>query len=274
MMSRMLTAEEARAAIDGAVMPLDGAALALSDAGVARGDGVFETVGVWDGRPFRLSDHLDRLDASLRAMALPEAPRAEVEADVAAVLDGVRSDAALRIYMTASGTRVATISPLPDRAEIRTLRSQPAPWISPVATYAAAGAKSMSYAPNMTATRRAVLEGSDDALLVSVPDGYVLEGPTFGVVFVARDVVHVPDAALGIIDSISRRTLVEVADAAGLDVITGRWPLEALAEADEVVICSSLRGAVAVRQVDGWSYPDIHPVAALLDAGLQERRRG
>lgn len=270
-----LRPEEARARIDGApAVPLAAAALSLLDAGVSRGDGAFETVGVWGGRPFRLTDHLDRLESSLAALALPPPPRELIRADADGLLDAVTTDAALRIYVTATGTRLLTISPLPDRPDPEVLVSQPAPWIRPTGEYSAAGAKSMSYGPNMAASRRAAREGGDDALLVSMPEGHVLEGPTFGIAFAVAGVLHVPDPALGIIDSISRRTVVEVARSQSMEVLVGRWPLTALAEADEVIVSSSLRPATAVRRIDGWTYPGPFPTAARLDAGLQARRRG
>lgn len=264
---------QAKALVDGAATPLDAARLRVTDDGVARGDGAFETIGVWDGKPFRLADHLDRLDRSLSALALPAAPRKRLQEEVDLLLDGIRADAALRIYMTASGTRLVTLSPLPDRSPLDVLIPQPAPWIQPPATYAPAGAKSMSYSPNMTAQRRARAVGGDDALLVSVPDGLILEGPTFGVLFVARGIVHAPEVGLGIVDSISRRTLLDVAHDHQMDVLTGRWPLEALVDADEVIASSSLRGAQPVQRVGDWTYGRANPVADTLSAGLRKRRR-
>lgn len=267
--------EQARALVGGVAMPLAEARIALTDDGVARGDGAFETVGVWGGRPFRLADHLDRLDASLEALALPPASRAVLEAEAASLVEGVTADAALRIYLTGSGTRVLTLAALPDRGELVALSPQPAPWIQPVGSSVSSGAKSMSYSPNMTASRRARADGADDALLLSVPDGWVLEGPTFGVVVLRGGELLVPAVELGIVDSISRRTVLEVAAGAGLGVREGRWPLAVLGEAQAVVVSSSLRPAAAVRRIGTvdlpWPPP---PQVALLAEGLEARRRG
>lgn len=273
-MAVRLADEQARALVQGMAMPLDEARLALTDDGVARGDGAFETAGVWGGRAFRLADHLARLDASLSALALPPAPRAVLEAEVAQLLEGVTADAALRMYLTGSGTRVLTLAPLPDRGDLVSLEPQPAPWIQPVGSSVSSGAKSMSYSPNMTASRRARAAGADDALLVSVPDGWVLEGPTFGVVVLREGRLLVPAVDLGIVDSISRRTLLEVAASAGIEVEEGRWPLSVLEGAQAVVVSSSLRPAAAVRRVGAvelpWPPP---PEVALLADGLEARRR-
>lgn len=265
---------DARACIDGVVMPLSEAALPLLDEGVQRGDGAYDTVGVWDGRPFRLDDHLERLAASLAAIRLPPVDEAALRAEIAKLLDGVRGDAVLRFHLTASGTRVVTLAPPPVRREPRVLIPQPAPWIQPATRYPPAGAKTMSYGPNMQATRAAQAAGGDDALLVTVDGRHVLEGPTFGVVWVAGGVVHAPDEALGIVASISRRTLLEEAADAGLEVRLGSWPVEELAAADEVIISSAVRDAIAVRRVGDWVLPEATPVRDLLSAALTRRRRG
>jgi branched-subunit amino acid aminotransferase/4-amino-4-deoxychorismate lyase len=266
-------AGQSRARIDGEGTSLATASLNLGDAGVARGDGAFETVGVWGGRPFRLEDHLQRLQASLTALALPPAPVEALREDCAALLTDVVGDAALRIYLTASGTRVLTLADLPDRPPTQVLVPLPGPWIQPVGAYGPAGAKTMSYCANMTATRLAVRAGGDDALLCSVPDGLVLEGPTFGVAFFAGGVMHAPAPDLGIIDSISRRTVLDVAREQGVEVVLGRWPLAELASADEVIICSSLRPVAGVARVGEHRFAPNRPLAPHLDEGVQALRR-
>ncbi|CAN5279834.1 aminodeoxychorismate lyase [soil metagenome] len=272
-MAGRLAAGDARALVDGVPVSMDDARLPLVDAGLVLGDGAFETIGVWGGRPFLLADHLDRLDASLAALVLPPSARGLLEEECRQVLAGLEVDAALRIHLTSGGTRAVSLSPLPPRTRRMVLVPQPAPWVQPAGAGGAAGAKSMSYGPNLAARRRARQEGGDDALLYSVPDRFVLEGATAGILFVARGVVHAPDTALGIVDSISRRTLLEVATDHHLDVLIGRWPLESLADADEVLISTSLRPATAVQKVGPWSYGRTHPVTDLLARGLRTRRR-
>ena len=120
--------------IDGVATTVDRAMIALTDAGVSRGDGAFETIGVWDGRPFRLADHLDRLAASMAAIALDPPPRTTIESEATDLLHDETGDGALRIYLTASGTRILTVSPLPDRGVVGALSPQPAPWVQPSAS--------------------------------------------------------------------------------------------------------------------------------------------
>ncbi len=261
-----------RALIDGDLHPLEQATLPILDDGVARGDGAFETVGVWGGRPFRLGDHLARLQASLAAIGLPPADVDLLQREAMTLCDGVEDDAALRLYVTASGTRMVTLDRQPVRPDAVVLIPQPAPWIRPLGTYGPAGAKTMSYMPNMAATRAAKAAGGDDALLLA-SEGYILEGPTFAVCWVGGRTLHAPDVELGIVDSISRRTLLEIAGEQGLAVEHGRWELPALAHASEVLISSSVRDVIAVHRVGDRTFGGPTPVRDSLSAALQAARR-
>jgi branched-subunit amino acid aminotransferase/4-amino-4-deoxychorismate lyase len=260
------------ALIDGHLVPLAEASLPITDEGASRGDGAFETIGVWGGRPFRLLDHLDRLDRSLRAIVLPASDHEAILREVGQLLEGFTGDAALRVYVTASGTRLVTLADQPVRAAPRVLVPQPAPWIQPLGTYGPAGAKTMSYLPNMAATRAAQAAGGDEALLVSL-DGVVLEGPTFCVMWLADGVLCTPALDLGIVDSISRRTLLEIADDEGIETREGRWPLSAAAAATEFLVVSSVRDVIAVERVGDITFPSTAPVRQRLSVALEQRRR-
>ncbi|CAN5875046.1 aminodeoxychorismate lyase [soil metagenome] len=261
------------ALVDGVAAPLEQASLALTDAGVARGDGAFETIGVWDGVPFRVEDHLERLGRSLAGIGLPPAPVDDIRLDLDRVLADQVGDAALRIFVTATGTRIVLLAGPPARAPLRHLISQPAPWIRPVGTYGPASSKTMSYGPNMAASRAAQRVGGDDALLISL-ENVVLEGPTFTVMWVRDDVVYAPDLALGLVDSISRRSLVELAADAGTTCRTGAFALADVCGADEVLTCSSVRPVHPLERIDADDLPSATPVTERLAAALERRRRG
>lgn len=259
--------------IDGRVTPLADAALPLATEGLLRGDGAFETVGVWDGQPFRLESHLERLVGSLRALALPPADTGRLREAVADLLERFGSgDGMLRVTVLAGGTHVVTVASQPVRPDIAVLSSRPAPWIRPLGSFGPAGAKSLSYAPNMAALRAAQAAGADDALLVSL-EGWVLEGTTFAVLWVREGVLRTPSVELGIIDSISRAALLEAARSEGLTVEEGRWPLEELAQASEVLVCSSVRPCTAIRRLDHWTYDGPSPVCARIGPLLEQARR-
>ena len=172
-----------------------------------RGDGCFEYFRVYLGRPFLLSEHLDRMERSCRVLRLPF-PRAAIEADIAALLAAMCADGQagmsydVRIVLTRGGNRVILAHPLLtalDAVALALVTDLPRPCLI--------GAKTISYAANMLAQRLARERGFDEALLVS-PDGRVLEAQTGAVFWVAADGAFcTPPLTEGILDSITRRVL-------------------------------------------------------------------
>lgn len=264
--------EEVHAAlVDGCPATIDEARLAIAAQGMHLGDGAFETIGVWGGRAFRVADHLRRLRRSLEAIGLPAPDTAPIAADIDGVLDGVgEADAVLRVLVTAWGTCVITLVGQPVRPATRHLVPAPAPWIRPCSTYGPAGAKTMSFAPYMAATRAARAAGGDDALLVA-SEGWVLEGSTFAVLWVVGGVLRAPAVDLGIVDSITRRTLLELAE---VPVEEGRWTLDDLAEANEIMLSSSIRDVEALRRVGDLRLDAQTPVRDALSTALRAARCG
>lgn len=265
---------EGFAVVDGGpVCPLAETRLAVTDDGLARGDGAFETVGIWGGHPFRLDDHLARLTMSLAGIGLPAPNSGRLVEDVGRLVAawGAR-DGVLRAYVTGSGTHLLTIALQPVRPPLRVLSPQPAPWIRPRSGYRPAGAKTMSYGPNVAATRAAQREGADDALLISL-EGEVLEGPTFGVCWTEDGVLLAPPVELGIVDSISRRTVLDLARREGIEVRLETRGLGWLARAGEVLVVSSVRPLQALVRVAVVPLPAETPVHDRLAPLLDGTRR-
>lgn len=268
-----MDASSASALVDGVAMSLAEAALAVTDEGVSRGDGAFETIGVWDGAPFCLDGHLARLDESLAKTLLPPADRPALQADIDTVLATCTVDAALRCYVTGSMTRVVTLSPQPVRGPMRHLEPHYAPWIVPPERYPAAGAKTMSYGPNMTATRAARQAGGDDAVLMG-EDGELLEGPTFALLWVIDGALYAVPPERGIVDSVSRRALLDLARRDGIAVYDGRLRLEDLERVDEVLACSAVRAPTALQTIGSHALPATAPLTDRLADALDDARRG
>src|SRR5262245_57260123 len=107
------------AILDGAVMPASEAVIPATDEGLLRGDGGFEVIRLYGGRPFALDDHLARMASSAANLRLPLDVDA-VGADVEALLDAAgdeAQDAALRYVATRGGHRLGIIEalkPLPE----------------------------------------------------------------------------------------------------------------------------------------------------------------
>src|SRR5919106_1132037 len=167
------------ASVDGEISPTAEARIPVADDGLLRGDGVFEMIRLYMGRPFALGEHLDRLERSAAAIELP-VDRVAVEREVSALLDAFgHDDAALRIVLTRGGRRIALTEPLPEWPEsvrVATVTYSP--------TEILTGVKSTSYAANRQAPGIAATRGADGATLPR-PDGVVLEAPTSAVFWVS-----------------------------------------------------------------------------------------
>ncbi len=139
--------------------------------------------------------------------------------------------------------------------DIEDFRVQPveAPWHSGGVDWDLTGAKVISYAPNMAASRRAQREGYHDALLIS-REGWVLEGPTWTIAWFVDGVLETPSMDLGILGSVTRAEVLKTAADIGLVVVEGRWTLERLAAAQEVIALSTLKDVAPVVAVGATNF--------------------
>jgi 4-amino-4-deoxychorismate lyase len=239
---------------------------AADDEALLRGRAVFETTRVYDGRPFRLEAHIERLARSAARVRLP-APDPD---ECIRLADGVvkaagTGDLSLRFYWTGT-TLVSTgaaIAPELEQLRGRGIRLAVVRW----STGALAAAKSTSYAENMAAQDEAAERGADDALLVA-HDGTVLEAPTANVWWRKGDALQTPSLELPVLAGVTRAVLFELAPAAGYDVVEGTFPLERLLGADEVFLTSSIREVMPVAAVDGTAFK-LGPAAQALQRALR-----
>lgn len=241
-------APPALAVVDGQVLPAAQATLPVTDDGLLRGDGVFEVLRVYAGRPFAFEDHLRRMASSARNLRL-ELDLAAVAADARALLHAAGPvDGALRLLVTRGGRRIGLLEPLKDRRAPATLAT-----VTFAPTRLMDGIKSLSYAGNMLATRLAQERGADEALLVT-PHGRVLEAPTSSL-FVSLDgaTLITPPLSDHILDSITRRRLLDLLDHAREEVVTRAD----LSRAREAFLASTTREVHAVARIDDRDLPAV-----------------
>jgi branched-chain amino acid aminotransferase len=233
------------ASVDGAITPTGEAMVPLRDDGLYRGDGAFEVIRLYRGKPFALVDHLDRLQRSAAAIEL-EFDRAALEREIEALLTELGgADGQLRLIVTRGGRRLAMTEPIPahsDSVRIATVTYCPSVILN--------GVKSLSYAANMQSTRLAKAQGADEAVLVK-PDGTVLEPPTSAIFWVSpQGALRTPALDNGVLESITRDRLVKA-----LHVEEGAWPVADLRAAHEAFLASTTREIQAVAAIDGSELP-------------------
>jgi branched-chain amino acid aminotransferase len=227
------------AALDGAVVPVAEARIPVTDEGLLRGDGVFEVVRLYGGRPYALGEHLERMTRSAQNLRLPF-DAAAVEADARALLDAARpGDALLRLVVTRGGHRLALIEPAPDYPPTLSLG-----YVEYVPTRVLDGIKSLSYAANMLAGRLAKERGFDEALLVT-PHGRVLEGPTSTFLAVLDGRLVTPPLDEHLLDSITRRRVLEA-----VDVVERPVTVDDLRSAKGAALASTTREVQPVHHIE------------------------
>jgi branched-subunit amino acid aminotransferase/4-amino-4-deoxychorismate lyase len=247
------------------------------DEALLRGRAAFETLRVYDERPFRLDAHLDRLAASAHAIGLAPIERGELEELATLVLADAEAVAAvLRLVWTAGPaggppTGLSLLSEIPGWIEPTRARGARAvsllgvraavPWLLP-------GVKSTSYAVNMAAEAEAKLRGSDEAVFVDA-DRVVLEGTVTNVWWRKGETLYTPALELGILAGVTRAALLELAASGGVAVEEGAFPLDDLYAADEAFTSSSVREVMPLVAVDGRSLGR-GPLADKLQGALRE----
>jgi 4-amino-4-deoxychorismate lyase len=268
------------ALLDGTLADPETPLVRVDDLGLMRGDGVFETVLVVDGKPRELGPHLDRLARSAAMLDLPVPDRAAFERSVQLVLDNWTggSEVALKLVYTrgvegGDGTPTGfalgmDISPkvFSQRGEglpAITLERGIEPGLAERAPWLLLGAKSLSYAVNMAALREAERRGASEVVFTT-SDGYVLEGPTSTVVVANDRTLTTPPATLGILAGTTQAALFRAAQRAGWSVEVEPVRADDLHSADGVFLVSSIRKITRVHTLDGKPLTD----AAALHAEL------
>ena len=249
------------ASLDGKIGPAEETRIPVTDEGLLRGDGAFEVMRLYGGRPFALSDHFDRLRRSCEGLRL-EAGHDALAGEIDALLEAAApGDALLRVVVTRGGRRIAIVEPLPDRppvARVATITFAPGRILD--------GLKTLSYAGNMLAGRLAKERGFDEGLLVT-PHGRVLEGPTWTFFWVHDGALCTPPLEDHILASITRARLLEECE------VTERpCTLDDVRAAEEAFIASTVREVMPIAVVDEIELPSA-PGPVTLDAHARFRRR-
>lgn len=254
--------------INGTFHARDTAMISVYDHGLLYGDGVFEGMRTYGGKVFRLDEHLDRLWASAKAIAL-EIPYTHDEI-VAATNEGVRRAGFESTYLRHVVTRGAgslgldvrrardpqviiicdelTMFPAEKLAEglVMVTAGTPIPHREALSPRV----KSLNYLAHVMAKYEGTLAGADEVLMLD-PAGWVCEGSGQNLFVVTRGVLRTPPASAGILKGVTRDAVLELAHAAGIPVreeILNRYDVYT---ADEVFLTGTASELVPVRQVDG-----------------------
>jgi branched-chain amino acid aminotransferase len=257
-----------------------------ADRGFTLGDGVFETLRAYAGRPFRLDAHLARLESSAAVLGIPlPLPAARIAAAVAETLAAnalTTGDAAIRITLTRGPGARGLLPPESPRPTLMITAAayQPAP-ARPLSAVIVgirrnehsplSRLKTLSYLDNVLAQREAAERGADEAILRNTAGRLV--GAARANLFVVRSrTLLTPPVTEGVLPGIARAEVLAIA--AGLGIHAHETPLErdAVADADEAFLSNSLIEVAALGSIDKRTIGDggIGPLTAQIASAYRD----
>lgn len=260
--------------VNGEFVPESQARISVLDHAVLYGDGVFETVVSWNGRVFKLEEHLDRFYRSIAAVAM-ELPFTRDELRTL-VLEAVRRNGFNEAYVKWVATRGSNGTPLMDpagcvanliilvqryidRGGAKGLKVKTTAVRRPPGHVLDAHIKSLNYLNLVMAKLEARAAGADQALMLDV-HGHICESPGFNVFMVKDKTLHTPSN--DILVGVTRDTVIEIAPDLGYDVKEGVYELYHAYSADELFLTSTAGGLLPVVELDGRRIGGGQPGAA------------
>ncbi len=277
--------EQLVAVLGRGVVAADTPLLIADDLGFTRGDGCFDAARLVVADGAKRVDHLERhLARFARSSALLELPAPDLDAwkaliDQAVAAWDVPGEAVLKLLRTrgpersgAALTELLTITVAADATKARqgvraiTLNRGYASDAFTDAPWLLGGVKTLSYAVNVAAKREAARRGVDEVVFVS-SDGFLLEGPTTGLLIAADDQLWTtPIEGTGVLPSVTIEAILDQAAEAGVGVQRALFRAEDLATCEGAWVVSAVRGVLPLLELDGVALPHDPAVTARLAA--------
>jgi branched-subunit amino acid aminotransferase/4-amino-4-deoxychorismate lyase len=254
--------------VDGGLFPLGEARIPLLDQGFLHSDLTYDVPAVWDGRFFRLDEHIGRLEASCKKIRLQlPLPKSEVKRILVEMVakSGIR-DAYVELIVTRGLKFVRQADPK-DIVNRMYMFVQPYVWAMPPAMQRTGGkaivARTVRRVPpgSMDPTVknlqwgdliRGLLEAVDrGATYPFLTDGdtNLTEGPGYNIVLIKDGALYTPDR--GVLEGVTRKTVLELSQKHGINVHVQVVPAEMAFQADEIFICTTAGGIMPIASIDG-----------------------
>ncbi|KAF9878469.1 hypothetical protein CkaCkLH20_03961 [Colletotrichum karsti] len=271
--------------IDGEIVPLLEARIPIIDQGFLHGDLTYDVPAIWDGRIFRWEDHLDRLEASCKKLRLVS-PLSREEITNAVVemtkKSGIK-DAYVELIVTRGMHFVRSLNPneAPKPCAIYII-VMPYVWVMPLEMQDVGGAAII------TRTVRRIPPGAIDPTVKNLQwgdfirglfeardrgsmypiltdgDTNLTEGAGYNIWIVVDGVLYTPER--GVLEGITRRTVIEIARAKGIEVRVEVVPVELAYKAQEIFTCTTAAGISPIVTLDEVPVGDgkVGPVTKLI----------
>ena len=262
--------------IDGEFLPKAAAKVSVFDHGLLYGDGVFEGIRSYNGRVFKLDEHLERLYDSAKSIMLRIPIPIEIMKEK--VLETLRLNQLREAYIRLIVTRgVGDLGLDPDKC--------PQPTIIIIAdkialyppkfyeegleivtasvrrNYAEAinpRIKSLNYLNNILAKIEGKQAGAEEVLMLNA-EGYVVECSGDNIFWIKNEVLVTPPVHMGILEGVTRNSVIDLAREAGMQVEERVFTRHDLYIADECFLTGTAAEVIPVVKIDQRAIGDGQP---------------
>ncbi|PIV64838.1 MAG: branched-chain amino acid aminotransferase [bacterium (Candidatus Ratteibacteria) CG_4_10_14_3_um_filter_41_18] len=275
--------------LNGKLVPKEGARVSVFDHGLLYGDGVFEGIRSYNGRIFKLTEHLERLYRSAKSIIL-KIPLSSGELEEA-IIKTLRANNLKDAYIRVVATRgvgdlgldpakcssatvfiiaskiqlypeelyekgLSLITAFTRRNDIKTLNP---------------AVKSLNYLNNILAKIEATNAGALEAIMLN-KDGYVAECTGDNIFMVKEEALQTPPASAGILEGITRNSVIELAQSFKIPVKENLLTRDDLYGGDEVFLTGTAAEIIPVTRIDGRIIKEgkVGPLTQKLRAGFKK----
>lgn len=252
--------------MNGRIVDGKSARVSVFDRGFLYGDGAFETMRSYDGTVFRIDKHLDRLFRSLKRLAIryPHPKKYLKDAVYRTLSANGLKDAYIRLTVTRGEGRIGMYHKdrfrpnavivargfygYPAKVEKGGVSAKIIDFVQNESSFLSS-IKSLNFLGYITARMRAQAAGYDEAILTNTK-GDIAEAATSNIFFVRNGRLVTPGAESGILEGVTRKTVLEIAKRSKIRVSERRVTASELLKADEVFLTNSLAEVIPVTSVD------------------------
>ena len=267
--------------LNGKILSPELAQVSAFDRSFLYGDSLYEVVRTYHGIPYKLEEHLQRLEKSalLCRMTLGQSLHLyakEIQRSIQAFHEqNFGNDVYCRLIVTRGSGKIGFDLSCLNTPTQYVIIVQPIEWFAPKNFEKGLklkitnrrrndrkaldpAMKSGNYLNNLLAYLEASAEGFDDAILCNLDD-FVTEGTTFNVFYVRRAVIATPPLNVGILAGITRDRVIQICHQTALPIREIVFPKQRIYEADEVFATSTLKEVYPVTTIDEYQIGDGRP---------------
>lgn len=250
--------------LNGEFTRVDEAKISVLDRGFIFGDGIYEVVPVYHGKPFRMTEHMNRLDRSLQALRIPSPKSREQWLDLVNELIRRSATPSCVVYLQVTRGVYKREHAFPTVEITPTVFGMTTEFTPPTAEQRERGInvisipderwlhceiKSVSLLGNVLARQQAAEAGVDE--VIQFRDGFMTEGSSSNFWVVSAGKLLAPPKDNLILEGIRYGFMAELAEETGVPFEARRITQDEVVSADEILVTSATKEVLPVLQLDG-----------------------